>query len=75
MLFNCSLTPSDSSVQVSSVLEDEADREDWLQIQSTQLCLQQAESTAELLYLGLGQGAAPAASVVSRNTYTRSSEC
>lgn len=73
MLFNCSLTPSDSSVQVSSVLEDEADRDDW-QIQSTQLCLQQAESTAELLYLGLGQGAAPAASVVSRNTYTRSSE-
>lgn len=73
MLFNCSLTPSDSSVQVSSVLEDKADRDDW-QIQSTQLCLQQAESTAELLYLGLGQGAAPAASVVSRNTYTRSSE-
>lgn len=73
MLFNCSLTPSDSSVQVSSVLEDEADRDDW-QIQSTQLCLQQAESTAELLYLSLGQGAAPAASVVSRNTYTRSSE-
>lgn len=74
MLSTCSLTPSGSSVRVSSVLEDEAEREDWLQVQSTQLCLQWAESPAELRYLGLGQGADSAVSVASRNTYTKSSE-